>query len=178
VSSVDAHRSEEEGSSAMASAEVRRARFRARLQRGLAAERQIGHDLFDQGYWVSWPNPVSTLDGEGFSPTQPDLLVDIGTRCVGIEVKGPSISFSGPDDYPYALALVGGIERWDRREDDPDFVVIVSMTEMAGRIVVPCRTRPRWRRVVVGGKGPSWGAPRSCWRTWEWLLERLLHPTV
>jgi hypothetical protein len=134
-------------------------------------------DLFECGYWVSWPNPPRTADGDGFDSALGDLLVLTQTGPVGIEVKGRSIDFSGPHDFPFDLAVVGGIRRWAARADDPSFVVLASNGSLAGRLVVPVRTKSRWERVTWTPE-PCWGAPRSCWKSWGWLVERFRHPTV
>lgn len=151
--------------------------FKERLQLGLEVERRIGHDLFDLGYWVSWPNPAAA-DGHRrpFLPRLPDLVVLLRGQHVGLEVRSVKVDFSALDDFPHELAAVGTIERWEREQSDPWAVVVVSRGPKGGRIVVPCRTRGQWKR--IHSNPPMWGAPRECWRTWDWLLDRLSYPTV
>jgi hypothetical protein len=152
--------------------------FRSDLARGLEVERKVGFDLFEAGCLVAWGNPpAKALDSEAFEPSRPDLVVLLPSGPIGLEIKGRSVDFSGPADFPYRLALVGRVQHWEIRQDSPSFVVIVSQGAMAGRIVIPCRTKRRWQRVIRRGEA-SWGAPRSCWQTWCWLLARLKHPTV
>jgi hypothetical protein len=152
--------------------EARRASFAESLAIGLELERRVGHDLFDLGYWVSWPNPPQSQ----FRAGRCDLLVLVGGKEIGLEVKSVAADFSGPDDFPFELAWVGKQKDWKRRSGNPWAVIIVSRGDRGGRVVVPSQTTPRW--VVVPREELILAAPPSCWRTWSWLIERLQHPTL
>lgn len=161
----------------VATSSERERAFQERLRQGQEIERQVGHDLFDLGYWVMWPNPLPQPGRERpFSPSHPDLVVLLPACEIGLEIKSRRTDFAGPDDFPFELAFVGATARWNTREDDPWGVVIVSRGPKRGRIVIPCRTRHQWRPVGPGGR--ILGAPRHCWHTWEWLLDWLQHPTT
>jgi hypothetical protein len=151
--------------------------FADSLAIGLEAERRVGHDIFELGYWVSWPNPPSHIRGQPlFHTGMSDLLVLVGGKEVGLEVKSVGADFSGSDDFPFERAWVGKQREWERRKVDPWAVIVVSRGERGGRVVVPSRTRSRW--VIVPRPEPLLAAPPSCWKTWSWLVERLQHPTV
>jgi hypothetical protein len=160
----------------------RRERFRSaepfaiRLARGLSIEKEVGHDLFDAGCKLVWPNPPRTKKGTAeFSETSCDLEVVVGLQVIGLEVKS-SENFSCLEDYPYDSVLVGSTRRWATRRDYPWAVVVASRGPKRGRLVIPCRTKAWW--TIIAADEPSWAAPRRVWRTWEWLLERLKHPTM
>lgn len=154
-----------------------RASFDSRLARGLSIERDVGHDLFEAGLWVYWPNPPHRIKGApSFSEASSDLEVLVGTRVIGLEVKSRSEDFADPGDYPYDSVLVGSTRQWAARRDFPWAVVVVSGGPRGGRLVVPTRTKDWW--TIVDSEEPSWAAPRRAWKTWDWLLERLKHPTI
>jgi hypothetical protein len=136
------------------------------LRQGLAAERAIGLDLFDLGYWVQWPNPpINRKEDGSFRPNRPDLLVMVGDRPISIEVKSRSSDFAGPDDCRFDSVWVGKVRHWAERADNPHLIVVVSTSAKAGRLVIPCTTRMWWRQQVVDGE-PTWGVPRRAWRSW------------
>src|SRR5947208_9154249 len=152
--------------------------FVERLKHGLGVERQVGFDLFELGYWVAWGNPpTKALDPAAYEAARPDLIVSLSSGPIGLEVKGRTVDFSGPQDFPYPLALVESIRRWDTRTDHPAFVLLVSEGPKAGRLVIPSRTRHRWIQSMANNE-MCWGASPSCWRTWESLLERLKQTTA
>jgi len=151
--------------------------FDRSLEIGLDGERRVGLDLFELGYWVIWPNPPHRAkDPETFAREKPDLIVLVGGRGIGLEIKHVKTDFSGPDDFPYKTAFVGKLSRWDKRSDDPWAVVILSRGPKGGRLVIPVATRGTW--VVERQSPPMLAAPRRCWRTWDWLIERFRHPVI
>jgi hypothetical protein len=151
--------------------------FESRLARGLSIEKEVGHDLFDAGCIVVWPNPPRRKRGTTeYSETSSDLEVVIGIQVIGLEVKSRLENFSGLDDYPYDSVLIGSTRRWAIRRDNPWAVVVASRGPKRGRLVIPCRTKAWW--TIVAADEPSWAAPRRAWKTWDWLLERLKYPTI
>jgi hypothetical protein len=103
---------------------------------------------------VSWPNPLATANGEDFRADEPDVVVLVGSgQQVGLEVKGRIVTFSGPEDFLYPLAVVGSIRRWATRQDASWAMVLVSMPNPSGRIVIKLAITPTKGDEREGGVG-------------------------
>ncbi len=103
---------------------------------------------------------------------------DLRIRGMPIEVKSRNLRFSGaPGSYPFSTAFVGSIRKWERFEQRPVAVVLVSQFtgSMLSTIVGECveweeaETYDRIQKRLV----LSHAVPRSCLVTFADLVEYL-----
>jgi hypothetical protein len=77
--------------------------------------------------------------------TEQDVLVAAPRKAV-VEVKSRDLSFTGPEDYPYATAIVDTVGGWEVKEPPPNAVVLVSQ-RTGGMAVVRTSTSSTWTTV-------------------------------
>ena len=60
-----------------------------------------------------------------------------------IEVKAHSVSFTGPDDYPFVELMCGSWKRWREMVQKPIAIVVISKPKLSV-VAVSARTEPKW----------------------------------
>lgn len=170
---------------------------RTLIERGIAAQRRVAHDLLDVGLTVRLPVPSfveperghNNIDSVSRFADVADILLT--PRKLKIEVKERGLSFSGPEDFPYETCMMGDLRSWEQLQTPPAATVILSTS--GGRMVVPTP------RQIEDGIPVGWQtnlnydsqrdievrsvlAPRTFFRSWnvflDWALEQEEEPHV
>src|SRR4051812_43591168 len=66
-----------------------------------------------------------TVDDRHRFSDEYDLLVGEGRTAI-VDVKSRDLSFTAPDDYPYATAFVDTVAGWDAKTHKPVAILLVS----------------------------------------------------
>jgi len=159
------------------------AAFARELTRGRKSQVRVAVDLLVGGLgvrvgrlqWRDGDLPMSERY-EQFKDEE-DVFVEGGHL---LEIKGRSLRFTSPDDYPFKTAYVGSVRRWSQRTVLPCAVVLLS--EPTGNwVVAPTLLRHEWvversRDHVRGFDEESYACPTEFLLPAEWLIGHLHVP--
>lgn len=145
--------------------------FKQELETGNRWANHVANVLNDNGvpcYATKMVFRDSISEIEDFSKFDKDVVL---TNPSGhVEVKSRNLSFGSTfDSYPYETAFVDTLDGWNKKEEKPLAVLLVSQ-KTSEILVIPTTSETSW------GQETKYDRVRNIWETWITVHKTHLRP--